>query len=134
MSADHSYFVYTLASRSRALYTGVTNNLERRILQHRSGEVSGFTARYRIHRLVHFEEFADIREAIQREKEIKGWRRSKKVAMIEAKNPAWTDLSEGLSPALATKKQVPHPASRGVRDDRSAVSSGREGSSASPGH
>jgi len=116
MSSDRTYFVYTLASRSRTLYTGVTNNLERRILQHRHGEIPGFTAKYKIHRLVHFELFADIRDAIRREKEIKGWRREKKIAMIQGKNPAWEDLSEGLSPTLSKQKQVPHPPER-VRDD-----------------
>jgi putative endonuclease len=116
VSADHAYFVYTLASRSRTLYTGVTNNLERRILQHRQGEVPGFTAKYKICRLVHFELFADIRDAIRREKEIKGWRREKKVALIEALNPTWEDLSERLSSALSRKQQVPPPPER-VRDD-----------------
>ena len=122
MSADHVYFVYRLANRSPTLYTGVTNDLERRILQHRQGEIPGFTAKYKIHSLVHFEEFGDIREAIRREKEIKAWRRAKKVALIEAKNPAWDDLSVGLSPSLSKKKQIPHPASGRVRDDRAGVS------------
>ncbi len=68
---NRTYFVYILASRSRTLYTGVTNNLQRRIVEHRDGLVPGFTSRYRIFRLVHFEAFADIRDAIAREKEIK---------------------------------------------------------------
>jgi putative endonuclease len=90
------YCVYTLASRSRNLYTGVTDNLERRMIEHRQGLVPGFTTRYRIFRLVHFEEFGDIQAAIVREKEIKGWRREKKIWMIEQKNPTWVDLAEGL--------------------------------------
>src|SRR5580704_4793867 len=91
-----SYCVYTLASRSRTLYTGVTDNLERRMIEHREGLVPGFTSQYRIFRLVHFKEFGDIRAAIAREKEIKGWRREKKIWMIERGNPTWVDLAEGL--------------------------------------
>ena len=90
---NRTYFVYILASRSRNLYTGVTNNLQRRMVEHRDGLVPGFTARYRIFRLVHFEMFGDIRSAIAREKEIKAWRREKKVALIEGTNPAWNDLA-----------------------------------------
>jgi putative endonuclease len=92
-----SYFVYILASRSRTLYTGVANNLERRITEHRNGLVPGFTSRYRVFRLVHFEVFADIRSAIAREKEIKGWRREKKVWLIERRNRTWEDLAESLT-------------------------------------
>ena len=91
---DRTYWVYILASRSRNLYTGVTNNLHRRLAEHREGLVPGFTSRYRIFRLVHHEAFRDIRNAIAREKEIKAWRREKKVRLIERQNPAWHDLSE----------------------------------------
>lgn len=91
---SRTYYVYILASRSRNLYTGVTNNLERRIAQHRSGLIPGFTKRrYRIFRLVHYELFGDIRMAIAREKEIKKWRHQKKVWLIERENPRWEDLS-----------------------------------------
>jgi len=93
---SRSYCVYTLASRARNLYTGVTDNLERRMIEHRQGLIPGFTVRYRIFRLVHFEEFGDIRDAITREKEIKGWRREKKIWMIERRNPTWVDLAERL--------------------------------------
>ena len=79
-----TYYVYILASASRTLYVGVTNNLERRVLEHRRKLIPGFTARYNINRLVHFEVFGDIRAAIGREKQIKGWLRSKKIALIEA--------------------------------------------------
>jgi putative endonuclease len=95
---DRTYCVYILASRSRALYTGVTNHLRRRIQQHREGVVRGFTSQYRIHRLVHYQVYADIRAAIRREKEIKGWRREKKVALIEETNPTWEDLAEKTGP------------------------------------
>jgi putative endonuclease len=84
-----------MASRSRTLYTGVTSNLERRVAEHKRHLFPGFTSRYRIERLVYFEDWGDIRDAIARETQIKAWRRSKKLALIEAKNPAWDDLSVG---------------------------------------
>jgi putative endonuclease len=87
-------FVYILASKSGVLYTGVTSHLDRRLVQHRQKIVPGFTERYRVTRLVHYERFGDIRAAIAREKEIKGWLRAKKIALIESTNPAWKDLAE----------------------------------------
>jgi putative endonuclease len=75
----------------------VTGNLQRRMLEHRQGLVPGFTARYRIFRVVHLEQFGDIRHAIAREKEIKAWRREKKIRLIERENPMWKDLAEGLT-------------------------------------
>ncbi len=93
---DKSYYVYILASRSRNLYTGVTNSLQRRLLEHRQGLVPGFTSRYRIFRLVHSEVFSDIRNAIAREKEIKAWRREKKIRLVEKENPTWEDLAVEL--------------------------------------
>ena len=77
-------YVYIMASRSRTLYTGVTTNLERRVAEHKRHLLPGFTSRYRAERLVYFETWGHIRDAIQREKQIKGWRRSKKVALIKA--------------------------------------------------
>ena len=99
---SRTYCVYILASRSRILYTGVTNNVQRRMAEHREGLVPGFTTRYRIFRLVHFEVFGDIRYAIAREKEIKGWRREKKIWLIERHNPMWQDLSN----RLANERQI----------------------------
>ena len=90
---SRTHYVYILSSRSRTLYTGVTNNLQRRLAEHRAGLVPGFTSKYKIFRLVHFEMFADIRDAITREKQIKKWRREEKIALIESRNPAWTDLA-----------------------------------------
>ncbi|RTL71270.1 MAG: GIY-YIG nuclease family protein [Hyphomicrobiales bacterium] len=88
-----SYFTYILASARRGtLYVGVTNGLLRRVEQHRSGTGSAFTTRYRIHRLVWFQEFALIGEAIQREKTIKEWPRDWKLNLIERDNPRWQDL------------------------------------------
>ncbi len=88
------YCVYIMASKSRTLYTGVTNNLERRVYEHKHKLMPGFTAKYNITRLVHYEVTNDIRDAIAREKQIKGWLRAKKIALIEAENPNWRDLSE----------------------------------------
>ncbi len=91
---ERLYYVYILASRSRILYTGITNHLVRRIQEHRDGLGPGFTSRYRIHRLVYFEMFHDVRAAIAREKQIKGWGRPKKVVLIEQRNPTWEDLAD----------------------------------------
>jgi putative endonuclease len=90
-----TYHVYIMASRSRALYTGVTRDLTRRVSEHKQNLVAGFTSRYKINRLVYYEDFRDTRAAIVREKQIKGWLRSKKIALIESTNPMWQDLSEG---------------------------------------
>jgi putative endonuclease len=88
-----TYYVYILANKSRTLYVGVTNNLERRVYEHKHNLVAGFTSRYRIDRLVYFEETGDVQAAIAREKQLKGWLRAKKVALIESVNPTWEDLS-----------------------------------------
>ena len=88
------YFVYIMGSRSKTLYVGVTNDLERRVCEHKQGLVAGFTSRYRVTRLVYYEETSDVAAAIEREKQIKGWLRSKKVALIESMNPEWDDLSD----------------------------------------
>ena len=87
------YFVYMMANHSRTLYTGVTRDLARRVSQHKEKVTEGFTKRYSIRRLVYFERYSDIHLAIAREKQIKGWRREKKVALVEAENPHWEDLS-----------------------------------------
>jgi putative endonuclease len=86
-----TFYVYIMANRSRVLYTGVTNDLARRIDEHKQGLIPGFTSTYRIHRLVYFEEFTDIRDAIAREKAIKGWVRARKIRLIEQLNPTWED-------------------------------------------
>jgi putative endonuclease len=88
-----TFFVYIMASRSRVLYVGVTNDLARRVDEHKQGLTPGFTTRYRVTRLVYFEEFLDIRDAIAMEKVIKGWVRSRKTRLIESRNPTWEDLS-----------------------------------------
>ena len=91
-------YVYILASKSGVLYIGVTNRLTRRTIEHRQKLLDGFTKRYNVTRLVHWERFGDIRSAIAREKQITGWLRSKKVALIESRNPGWIDLADGYFP------------------------------------
>lgn len=91
---QREYFVYLLASRSGVLYVGMTNDLQRRVWEHRNGMIDGFTKRYRVYRLVWFESGGDVVSVIEREKQIKAWRREKKIALIEANNPAWDDLAE----------------------------------------
>ena len=98
----YNFHVYILASRSRTLYIGVTNNLWHRVLQHRERVGSTFTSKYRVTRLVHFEPLQYIQHAIAREKELKHWRRERKIALIESANPSWTDLAEGWSRQLET--------------------------------
>ena len=88
--------VYIMASGSGVLYIGVTNDLGRRVLEHRQRRIPGFSARYNIRRLVCFEWFDDPRAAIRREKQLKGWIRKRKVALIESMNPRWEDLSAKL--------------------------------------
>ncbi len=92
------YFVYILSNKSRMLYVGVTNNLERRVLEHRMKLIPGFTERYGLSRLVYYESTDDVNSAISREKEIKGWVRRKKVALIHSFNPEWKDLSAEWTP------------------------------------
>jgi len=92
-----TFYVYIVTNRSRVvLYTGITNNLVRRVSQHQNGEIERFTKIYKVNRLVYYETFKDRRAAISREKEIKGWRRSKKNALVEKLSPKWTDLSSTL--------------------------------------
>jgi putative endonuclease len=87
------YFVYILASRSRVLYIGVTNDLQRRVYEHQHKLIAGFTSKYNVTQLVYFESTPDVRSAIAREKEIKGWLRIKKIKLIESMNPRWRDIS-----------------------------------------
>jgi putative endonuclease len=89
------YYVYIMASPKGTLYTGVTNNLKRRVYEHKHKLIEGFTKKYNVVRLVYCQETPDIRAAIAREKQIKGWRRSKKLALIKSVNPEWQDLSDG---------------------------------------
>ena len=92
---DRQYYVYILTNSVRTLYVGVTNDLVRRVYEHKRKLVRGFTLKYNITWLAYYEQTSDIISAIAREKEIKGWRRSKKVTLIERSNPRWEDLSLG---------------------------------------
>ena len=89
-----TYYVYILSNASRTLYVGVTNDLARRVWEHKQKDTPGFTAKYNVTQLVYHEATINVLAAIEREKEIKSWRRSKKVELITATNPAWRDLSE----------------------------------------
>ena len=89
----HEYHVYVMSNRTHVLYIGVTNDLERRVIEHQESINPGFTNQYHLKRLVYFESFADIANAIAREKQLKSWRRAKKIALIESINPKWSDLS-----------------------------------------
>jgi len=88
------FYVYIMTNRSKTLYVGVTNNLERRVWEHKNGVCEGFTSKYKLDRLAYFERFDDIRGAIDREKQIKGWLRIKKMQLIVSMNPDWCDLSK----------------------------------------
>ena len=90
-----SYYVYILTNwKGNVMYIGVTNDLERRLYEHKQELVEGFTKRYHIHKLVYFEQTGDVRAALEREKQLKHWTRKKKNALVETMNPAWQDLSE----------------------------------------
>ena len=98
MAHEKRYSVYILASHTRTLYTGVTNNLLLRVVQHKQRRVPGFTQRYNVTRLVYFEQYGGVGQAIAREKQIKGLLREKKIALIESRNPEWKDLTDGYIP------------------------------------
>jgi putative endonuclease len=117
-------YIMTNRQRSHVLYTGITGNLARRVWEHTNKIVEGFTSRYNLTRLVYYECFFCPDAAINREKEIKGWRRSKKIRLIESMNPHWHDLAERwgdvYKPDLAgAPREIPRPAGEnaGLRDD-----------------
>jgi putative endonuclease len=95
MVRERRYYVYIMASKSRVLYVGMTGFLMARVLRHKAGDGGAFTRKYRVHRLVYHQSFLTVGNAIVRETEIKKWRREKKVALINADNPTWEDLSAG---------------------------------------
>ena len=97
---DHCYYVYIIANATRILYTGITNNLVRRVWEHKTRAVDGFTSHFHVCRLVYYERFDHVHKAIAREKQIKRWRREKKIWLIERVNRDWKDLSEGWYPDL----------------------------------
>jgi len=111
---DHPcYSVYIVGSKSRAIYIGMTNNLERRVYEHKHDLVEGSSKNHRCHRLVYYESFDEALKAIDREKQLKRWNRTKKVWLIERQNPTWEDLAERLfsKHQYEPEKQVPPLAS-----------------------
>ena len=126
MRKPKRFYVYIMTNspRSHTVYTGVTGNLPRRVFEHKNKLLPGFTSRYNLTRLVYYESFAFPDVAIDREKEIKGWRRSKKIRLIDSMNPHWYDLAKRLTEPCKpetrnTPRQIPRPAgeSAGLRDD-----------------
>ncbi|HLW86997.1 MAG TPA: GIY-YIG nuclease family protein [Terriglobales bacterium] len=103
---EHCYYVYIVASRTGTLYIGMTGGLDRRMLQHKAAEIEGFASKYHCDRLVYYESFDDVRKAIGREKQLKGWIRAKKIALIESKNPRWEDLAEKFGAQMAFSGQA----------------------------
>ena len=97
MYNDKQYFIYIVASNSGTIYIGVTNNLIRRITEHREAKIEGFTKKYHCHKLIYYEIYGLISAAFYREKELKKWNRLKKQALIKTLNPTWKDLFDGLS-------------------------------------
>ena len=110
MAREKQYHVYIMASITGVLYVGVTGFLVSRVLQHKTGQTDGFTRRYRVHKLVYYETFQYVNNAIARETEIKKWRRAKKVALIDAQNPNWMDLAADWGKP-AVLRQIPPPRS-----------------------
>ena len=107
---ENCYFTYIVASKSRTLYVGMTSDLLKRIFQHKQKTYKGFSATYNCNRLVWFEQFADVSDAIQREKQLKGWTRAKKIALIQSTNPTWEDLSKDWYPHKDLSPQAVPPA------------------------
>jgi len=92
-----AYWVYMMANWTNGvLYIGVTNNLERRIAEHKTKSLKGFSEKYNVNKLVYCEEFKDVKEALEREKQLKKWNRKKKEGLVETINPSWNDLANGL--------------------------------------
>jgi len=126
-STKKQFFVYILTNgpKPAVLYTGITGNLPRRVWQHKNKLIPGFTSRYNLTRLVYYEQFVYPDAAISREKQIKGWRRSKKIRLIESLNPRWEDLAKDwgreYKPAATDQREIPRPAGEnaGLRDDAS---------------
>jgi putative endonuclease len=102
---DYQFWVYIMASKSGTLYIGMTNDIDVRVAQHKSGEFEGFASKYGCDRLVYYEKYQDVRLAIGREKQLKGWRREKKIRLIESLNPRWQDLAEHWGQQMAFANQ-----------------------------
>ena len=97
MKREMMYYVYMLTNQTNAMmYIGVTNDLRRRLYEHKNGQIEGFTKKYHVHKLVYFEEYSEINNAIAREKQLKHWIRAKKNYLVESQNPNWDDLGENF--------------------------------------
>ncbi|HTR64293.1 MAG TPA: GIY-YIG nuclease family protein [Terriglobales bacterium] len=105
------YYVYIMASQRRVLYIGITSHIEHRVFEHKTHALGGFSAKYNVTHLVYLERYTSVIQAIRREKELKDWRREKKVALIEASNPKWHDLSyDWFQPTrLPVLRKTPEP-------------------------
>ena len=121
----HRYSVYILGSMSGTLYIGITSNLVFRIRQHKAHTFRGFTAKYDVDRLLYYETYGEVSTAIAREKQLKGWKREKKVALIEKSNPQWTDLSRAwYEKPVRTRSKIESSSYRGPSTPRCARRSG----------
>jgi methylglutaconyl-CoA hydratase len=122
------FYVYILSSKSRVLYTGITDDIYRRTWEHKNSVNPGFTSHYKVHRLVYYETFKYVNNAIAREKSVKGWLRRKKIALIEAENPTWEDLSEawfnGRQVLRFAQDDKPLTVSEKFRNDNQSVIQG----------
>ena len=107
MNREWHFWVYIMSSKSRRIYTGMTNDLQRRVTEHKAVELHGFTQRYKINRLVYYETFHYVGNAISREKQIKGLGRAKRVGLIESTNPTWEDLSEEWGKPIEPLRTLP---------------------------
>jgi putative endonuclease len=110
-AAMRQFYVYILFSRSRTLYIGVTNDLVRRTYEHQHKLIAGFTSKYNIDQLAYYEAHPTAASAIEREKQLKGWKRDKKIALIESMNPRWDDLSSTLKERFDQRDSAPLPTS-----------------------
>jgi len=92
----NNYYIYILTNKSNTLYVGVTNNIQKRLYEHKNKLINGFTKKYNLNKLIYFETYQNINDAIKREKQIKGWTRKKKIDLIKTKNPNFNDLSKNF--------------------------------------
>ena len=127
VAAVSQYYVYVMANRSRTLYVGMTNDLQRRVYEHEHMVKDGFTRRYLVDRLVYYEVTDDASSAIAREKEIKGWRRSKKIALVESRNPGWRDLSVEITDSSSPRFFVAPTSTSSPRAPRNDTDGGGAG-------
>jgi putative endonuclease len=122
MRARRSYCVYVLGSISGTLYIGMSANLHKRVFEHKFHRIEGFTDDYDVERLLYWESYDDVHKAIGREKQLKGWRREKKIKLIESMNPKWADLSRDWYPWMKEREEDRGPSTAGERPQAVALS------------